>query len=169
MPSVRSLLSNFRLSSGKMLAKNELDCILAWIAQKSDKLDFTSFAGTYHCETVMFSLQLLARDRVNMTTTSAAERGVLLPDKEVVNEFVKDITILPVTKRCCPACHILLNYVSDLTLKAIRYPGSHPHWSSCSLPPWITKDAGEHMLRQASDVLQHRLMRIPELVRKEQS
>lgn len=78
---------------------------------------FTSFAGTYHCETVMFSLQLLARAWLNMTTTSVAERGVLLPDKEIV----KDITILPVTKRCCPARHIFLNYVSDLTLKAIRY------------------------------------------------
>ena len=43
MPSVRSLLSNFRSSNGKMLAKDELDSTLAWIVQKSDELYFREF------------------------------------------------------------------------------------------------------------------------------
>ena len=118
-----------------------------------------SFSGTYHCETALMSLELLARHRklhagADESINPTANR-VALPHRRITDKLTS-ISMLPVSKLCCPACSCLLEYLR-LQSRTILHPGGHANWSACALPPWLPKDAGQHVLDKASSVLRDRI------------
>ncbi|KAI8271724.1 hypothetical protein K4K56_002994 [Colletotrichum sp. SAR 10_98] len=111
------------------------------------------FLGTCHCEAVLICLQLLARKRAEMAQPPNNEG---LPDKTITDLSNRSISVMPVSKHCCPACNSLVEYYTS-TIGKVLYPGGHKNWSACSLPSWILLEAAEHMLKEAKKALGIRL------------
>ncbi|EXF78659.1 hypothetical protein CFIO01_03316 [Colletotrichum fioriniae PJ7] len=142
--------------------------ILEWINSENKSknvtvgeydFDSTYFSGGYHCESTMLCLQLLARERDNLSPASI-NSGIVLPDKEVTDLFQDDIVIMPSSRLCCPSCMHLVQYFyyhHRRRNQAIWGSVVHKDWVPCSLPPWIPRKAGEWMLAQASNSLKQRL------------
>ncbi|KAF9874045.1 hypothetical protein CkaCkLH20_08417 [Colletotrichum karsti] len=174
MVSMKDLLSIFPMKDGKPLQKKDQILIMNWIHYKEEKkngakhaTDFRSsyFGGTCHCEVSLLCIQLLNRQMANLRKSSPQE-GIEIPEKDIIDLFLKTITVLPVSKHCCPACDSLVAFYANLIGKQIQYPGSHKNWSACSPPPWILKDAGSHMMKIATEALRERLSWILEQINR---
>ncbi|KAH8689756.1 hypothetical protein GQ44DRAFT_734347 [Phaeosphaeriaceae sp. PMI808] len=96
--------------------------------------DEKSFDGNFHCETLILSLQLL--HKIQVSSNENSENPYLqLPSKDTVDRFADPAKVLPVSKRCCPACHALIKYVNKNADKSILYPRYHENWFTAVLPP----------------------------------
>ncbi|KAH8707579.1 hypothetical protein GQ44DRAFT_715636 [Phaeosphaeriaceae sp. PMI808] len=111
----------------------------------------------------MLSLQLLhktqaARDEVSSNENS--ENPYLqLPSKDIIDSFANPAKVLPVSKRCCPACHALIKYVNKNANanESILYPGHHENWFTAALPPWLPRKAGMAVIKAAETKLVERV------------
>ncbi|KAF2799895.1 hypothetical protein K505DRAFT_320840 [Melanomma pulvis-pyrius CBS 109.77] len=169
---IENLLMDFEVRSGERLTTRQIALVTDWIRYhnfgkvKAGTLRKTSsFSGTFHCETIIISLHLLAKNREDLVqnsadTTSAA--GPELPSKPVTDRFLPAIEILPVSKRCCPACDALVAYLEFNQEELIRYPGSHSTWTAAALPPWIPKQAGLDVIEAANSKFRQRVRKIIE-------
>lgn len=154
-------------------------------------LGSAKFSETYHCETLLLSLyafQAAIRSAFGNTKTSDTAFSVA-PDvistfKVSSQTFCNDLLVHPkadlisqemnesllmVSKRCCPACHKLVELVrAELRYNGkddLLYPGSHVVWSAVALPPWLPKQYGEQIVKHAEDVLIRRIEEIVALKR----
>lgn len=91
------------------------------------------FRGTYHCEAVLGSLNLLARPGLDHPSVSA---NVVRAAKGL------DLNKGAITERCYPVCFRLLSD-PELVLGKVAY-GRHAKFVPCSLPPWLPR---AHFLR----------------------
>lgn len=71
--------------------------------------------------------------------------------------------VLSVKKRCCPACHALVQYLIKIGRYKpnMLYVGAHSDWSQVCLPSFIPKAAGEAVIaaaREALEPLLHRMI-----------
>ncbi|RMZ69952.1 hypothetical protein GMOD_00008894 [Pyrenophora seminiperda CCB06] len=124
--------------------------------------DEKNFSGNFHCETLMLSLQLLhktlaARDEISSDKNSTSSY-LQLPPRSIVDSFAKPAKVLPVSKRCCPACHALMEFVNENTKEQIIYPGYHENWFTAALPPWLPRDAGMAVIKAAEIKLAKRVL-----------
>ncbi|KAL0776904.1 hypothetical protein CaCOL14_006422 [Colletotrichum acutatum] len=170
MMSIRKVLEEELGSGGEEDPEHPdpLGEILHWINSENNgtnlmigeyDFDSTYFSGGYHCESTMLCLQLLARERDNLSPASI-NSGMVLPEKEVTDLFQDDIVIMPSSRLCCPSCMHLVQYFyyhHRRRTQAIWGSDVHKDWVPCSLPPWIPRKAGEWMLAQASNSLKQRL------------
>jgi hypothetical protein len=53
--------------------------------------------------------------------------------------------VIGVSKRCCPACHAYLKFLSTKRKREILIRGNHGTVSACTLPPWTPIDIVESM------------------------
>ncbi|KAH8691776.1 hypothetical protein GQ44DRAFT_719918 [Phaeosphaeriaceae sp. PMI808] len=97
-----------------------------------------------------------ARDEVSSNKDS--ENPYLrLPSKDTIDRFADPAKVLPVSKRCCPACHALIKYVNKNAEKSILYPGYHENWFTAALPPWLPRKAGMAVIKAAEKKLVERV------------
>ncbi|KAH9238979.1 hypothetical protein K456DRAFT_1936461 [Colletotrichum gloeosporioides 23] len=145
------------LITSKYLSPQEQEEVMKQIAslrkdagQSEFKFDEAVFNGTCHCETILICLQILARHRTEISQTAD------IPDKSITDLFLKTISVMPVSKHCCPACSSAVEYY-EANIGNVMYPGGHKNWSACALPSWILKHVAEHMLEKAQKTLGIRL------------
>ncbi|KAF2788275.1 hypothetical protein K505DRAFT_379010 [Melanomma pulvis-pyrius CBS 109.77] len=173
MMSMRKAMETLKFPSGNEIGPDNIAKIKAFILEhektKDGKSvisdtkweDEKSFDGNFHCETLLLSLQLLhkiqtARDEVSPDENS--ENSYLrLPPKDIVDRFDDSAKVLPVSKRCCPACHALMKFVNKKTDKKILFPGHHENWFTAALPPWIPRKAGKAVIKAAEKKLVERI------------
>ncbi|KAF3031385.1 hypothetical protein E8E12_000908 [Didymella heteroderae] len=123
------------------------------------------FKGNVHCESLEMSycdLQLTGYDAAVLPENALEhkEEYLRLPSRDIVEKFDSPIEILPVSKRCCPACHAFVLYMQNKYKKEIFYPGNHPLWSATTIPPWMLKEAAEHVMGVAEQKLTERITEI---------
>ncbi|KAI8276761.1 hypothetical protein K4K60_007472 [Colletotrichum sp. SAR11_57] len=157
MEPLKQLLRRVKLPSGRYLSPQEQEEVMKQIAslrkdagQSEFKFDEAVFNGTCHCETILICLQILARHRTEISQTAD------IPDKSITDLFLKTISVMPVSKHCCPACSSAVEYY-EANIGNVMYPGGHKNWSACALPSWILKHVAEHMLEKAQKTLGIRL------------
>ncbi|CBX98859.1 predicted protein [Plenodomus lingam JN3] len=173
MMSMRKTIETLKLPGGNEYGPDNIAKIKAFIQEHeltkegkpliSDKKweDEKSFDGNFHCETLMLSLQLLhttqaARDEVGSDKNSEGPY-LRLPSKEIIDSFANPAKVLPVSKRCCPACHALMKYINENANENILYPGHHENWFTAALPPWIPRKAGMAVIKAAESKLVERV------------
>ncbi|KAL5439968.1 hypothetical protein PMIN05_005089 [Paraphaeosphaeria minitans] len=123
------------------------------------------FPGTTHCETILMSLYLIAAERKNLLDNSESTKKIerlRLPSQFITDQFAGKMTVLPVSKRCCPACNALFTFCIKGMGKDVSYPGSHATWSAVALPPWIPRKAGLAVLEAVKSEVLLRTTRICE-------
>ncbi|KAF1927034.1 uncharacterized protein M421DRAFT_93600 [Didymella exigua CBS 183.55] len=142
---------------GRPLTDEKFQKIERWLDEKGygfakQKLYTTtsenrSFTRTYHCETISMRLFLLATNRAKFVEkTVKANDGDyknsqrILPPKEVTDALLNTMNILPVSKRCCPTCDALVEFIRAGIKLDILYLGNYTIWSAIALPPWIPKE-----------------------------
>ncbi|KAH9238980.1 hypothetical protein K456DRAFT_32404 [Colletotrichum gloeosporioides 23] len=125
--------------------------------RKDIDLETSYFSGESHPEAYIICLHLLARERRRLGSKFTAPADIVLPDKEVIDIFQKNITQLAVTGRCCPACDLLIRFYSRRAGVKVVHSEDHRVWIPCSLPPWIPREAGTYMLNFVAEKLRERL------------
>ncbi|KAL5114958.1 hypothetical protein ACEQ8H_007130 [Pleosporales sp. CAS-2024a] len=173
MMSMKNVMNTLKLPSGEEVGPEDIAALKAFIQEHeltkdgqpviSDAKweDEKNFSGNFHCETLLLSLQLLhktekARDEVSCDENS--EKPYLrLPSKDIVDTFAYPAKVLPVSKRCCPACNALMKYVIENTNENILYPGYHENWFTAALPPWLPRQAGMSVIKAAETKLVERI------------
>ncbi|KAJ0375372.1 hypothetical protein COL26b_006428 [Colletotrichum chrysophilum] len=157
MEPLKQLLRRVKLPSGRYLSPQEQEEVMKQIAslrkdagQSEFKFDEAVFNGTCHCETILICLQILARHRTEISPNAD------IPDKSITDLFLKTISVMPVSKHCCPACSSAVEYY-EANIGNVMYLGGHKNWSACALPSWILKHVAEHMLEKAQKTLGIRL------------
>lgn len=83
-----------------------------------------------------------------------------LPPREISDHFSKTVNYLPVTKRCCPACHDYIKHMSRKQGREVFFPGDHPAWSETTIPPWMLKNAADSIMGEAQFELERRIAEI---------
>ncbi|KAI4696987.1 uncharacterized protein J4E84_000111 [Alternaria hordeiaustralica] len=94
---IKSFLENFTLPSGEKLTTDECQKIRTWLLRNGDgysakfeneQAEATNFTGTYHCETVLLSLALLAKKQadildvdINSASAPLSKAHLQLPGK----------------------------------------------------------------------------------------
>jgi len=160
------------LPSGEKLTADECQKIRTWLLRNSngysakfenEEAEATNFTGTYHCETILLSLALLAKKRadildvdINSASAPLSKAHLQLPSKTTTDALKGKLSALPVSQKCCPACHALVEYFIENVNPALVYPGKHEVWSAAALPPWIPRETGQVVLRAARKALQCR-------------
>ncbi|KAH8723725.1 hypothetical protein GQ44DRAFT_709978, partial [Phaeosphaeriaceae sp. PMI808] len=99
--------------------------------------------------TLILSLQLLHKTQAARDEVSSNENNE--------NPFADPTKVLPVSKRCCPACHALIKYVNENANESILYPGHHENWFTAALPPWLPRKAGMAVIKAAETKLVERV------------
>ncbi|TEA20692.1 hypothetical protein C8034_v008157 [Colletotrichum sidae] len=119
------------------------------------------YKGTLHAETLIMSLCHLAQipradvvDRV--TPSSRGKNGLELPPAQVVEQFKNLSSILPVSKRCCPSCHCMVESTEHVCSMVLLYPGHHTDNSSTTLPPWLPLKVFNRLYEAATREVQAR-------------
>lgn len=169
---IKGYLDNFTLLSGEKLTTDECQKIRTWLLRngggysakfENEEAEATNFTGTYHCETVLLSLALLAKKRadildvdINSASAPLSKAHLQLPGKTTTDALKGKMSALPVSQKCCPACHALVEYFIENVNPALVYPGKHEVWSAAALPPWIPREAGQVVLRAARKALRCR-------------
>ncbi|KAI4707178.1 hypothetical protein J4E89_008117 [Alternaria sp. Ai002NY15] len=169
---IKGYLENFTLLSGEKLTTDECQKIRTWLLRNSngysakfenEEAEATNFTGTYHCETVLLSLALLAKKRadildvdINSASAPLSKARLQLPSRTTTDALKGKMSALPVSQKCCPACHALVEYFIENVNPALVYPGKHEVWSAAALPPWLPREAGQVVLRAARKALQCR-------------
>jgi hypothetical protein len=74
---------------------------------------------------MLISYDLLAQDREKFVDSQASPEFLTLPSKDITDRFASELKVLPVSTRCCPACHELVQYTIERQNKGILYPGIH--------------------------------------------
>ncbi|KAF2445877.1 hypothetical protein P171DRAFT_431266 [Karstenula rhodostoma CBS 690.94] len=173
MMSMRKVMETLKSPSGNEIGPDSVTKIKAFI-QKHETTkdgkpvisdtkweDEKSFDGNFHCETLMLSLQLLHKTQAARDEVSSDEKSensyLLLPSKDIVDSFADPAKVLPVSKRCCPACHALMKYVNEDADEKILYPGHHENWFTAALPPWLPRKAGMAVIKAAETKLGERV------------
>jgi hypothetical protein len=173
MMSMRKVMETLTFPSGSEIGPDNIAKIKAFIQEHeltkdgkpmiSDTKweDETNFDGNFHCETLMLSLQLLHKTQAERNEANSDEDNgnpyLRLPSKDIVDRFADPAKVLPVSKRCCPACHALMKYVNENTNKIILYPGHHENWFTAALPPWLPRRAGMAVIKAAETKLVERV------------
>lgn len=124
------------------------------------------FSGNSHAGSLLLTDHLIKRAGNKIISTDESEKldHLLLPPKEVTDRMEEILQILPVSKRCCPACFELVKYVQDEQEKEILYPGNHTTWTATTFPSNIPRPAGLRVLNFAETTLRRRLTKIIERV-----
>ncbi|TDZ33131.1 hypothetical protein C8035_v006213 [Colletotrichum spinosum] len=119
------------------------------------------YKGTLHAETLIMSLCHLAQipradvvDRV--TPSSRGKNGLELPPAQVLEQFKNLSSILPVSKRCCPSCHCMVESTEHVCSMVLLYPGHHTDNSSTTLPPWLPLKVFNRLYEAATREVQAR-------------
>jgi hypothetical protein len=172
MMSMRNVMETLKFSSGDEIGPDNIAEIKAFIQKherRKDKPvisdtkweDEKSFDGTFHCETLMLALQLLYKTQAARDEAGSDENSehpyLQLPSKDIVDSFANPAKVLPVSKRCCPTCHALMNYVNENADEKILYPGHHENWFTAALPPWLPREAGMAVIKAAETKLVERI------------
>lgn len=121
---IKGYLDNFTLLSGEKLTTDECQKIRTWLLRngggysakfENEEAEATNFTGTYHCETVLLSLALLAKKRadildvdINSASAPLSKAHLQLPGKTTTDALKGKMSALPVSQKCCPACHALV-------------------------------------------------------------
>jgi hypothetical protein len=124
--------------------------------------DSHGFKGTWHCETMHIALHLLAlRDPIDYVDLSDLsmnnDKSLRLPDENVVEHFKNIQNLVVVSKRCCPACNILVQHMGK---NKFIYSGSHVVWSTVALPPWLFRKEADVVVQAAKAKLAERFSKI---------
>jgi hypothetical protein len=177
--SADDVLDNFQVG-GQPIDQESRDLIRQWIMDMftakeglnmskevvtRTMADKKGFKGTWHCETIHVVLHLLAlRDPIDYVDSSDVsqhdDESLRLPDESVIEHFKKMQNLVAVSKRCCPACNILVNHMGIMGKNKLVYSGSHVVWSAVALPPWLLREDGEIVVQSAKDKLSERLSKI---------
>ncbi|KAH8725886.1 hypothetical protein GQ44DRAFT_706673 [Phaeosphaeriaceae sp. PMI808] len=173
MMSMRKVIETLKFPSGNEIGLDNVAKIKSFI-QEHEQIkdrkpvisdtkweDEKSFDGNFHCETLILSLQLLYKAQAAHDEVSSNENSenpyLRLPSKDIVDRFADPTKVLPVSKRCCPACHALIKYVNKNAEKSILYPGHHENWFTAALPPWLPRKAGMAVIKAAERKLVERV------------
>jgi hypothetical protein len=122
--------------------------------------DTYNFGANFHCETILLWLHLLARDQekiVEQNPKRPHPAFLQLPPQSLLDKFSATLKYLPTSKCCCPACHALVKYYKRVASVDLVYEGCYENWVSVTLPPWIPKDAGQAVIKEAEKKLRYRL------------
>lgn len=107
------------------------------------------FNGTYHCETILASLCLVALDPV---LSKMAESCV--PDLVRAQAAKLSPGVCAVSKACCPTCTVVYQVLAqEYPNKSFTIIGMHDTFSACDLPPWLPRT----FAMQVVAILQERL------------
>ncbi|KAL8859776.1 MAG: hypothetical protein Q9178_003891 [Gyalolechia marmorata] len=143
----------------------------------------SGFNGTWHCETILLSLQNLSLANLTQATSThdntasmiskALEDSATVP-ADIIEVFFKNRgSMLMVSERCCPSCQDLaqiLDNISEPEYKYPRiYPGRHGAWSPVSLPPWLSPSLGKALTDLALVDLKARFKKIGELIKQNEN
>ncbi|KAI4645278.1 hypothetical protein J4E93_006078 [Alternaria ventricosa] len=173
-------LKEFEKCPGELLTNAEVQTIRQWLLTdghgfgsgvtskfENPTLEMKNFSGTYHCETTLICLYLLGRKRDYFVDKDAdadlpenLHHYLRLPPKSITDTMRKAMDVLPVSKRCCPACHALVRYLVTYHKCNLMYAGNHAVWFAAALPPWIPKPAGLYVLAEARRALGLRVQKI---------
>lgn len=175
---MKKYLEQFEKSPRETPTGPEQQHIVDWLSAKgygfsarnyaNPSAEMTRFSGTYHCETVLVFLFLIGRERDELVERQAQpgnvedeENHLRLPHAEITKAFQEPFKVLPVSKRCCPACHALINHIIlGRRMINLLYPGNHAVWSAAAFPPWISREAGMAVLEAAKAVVRDRFHRM---------
>lgn len=173
MMSMRRVIETLKFPWGNEIGPDNVAKIKAFIQEHEQTKDRTpvisntkwedenGFDGNFHCETLLLSLQLLHETQAARDKVSSDKNGenpyLQLPSKDIVDSFAKPAKVLPVSKRCCPACHALIEYVNENADEKILYPGHHEYWFTAALPPWLPRKAGMAVIKAAETKLMERV------------
>ncbi|KAI4957212.1 hypothetical protein J4E86_005685 [Alternaria arbusti] len=173
-------LKEVEKAPGEPLTNAEVQTIRQWLLTdgygfgsgatskfETPTLETKNFSGTYHCEAMLICLYLLCRKRdyfvdkdANADLPENLHHYLRLPPKSITDTMRKAMDVLPVSKRCCPACHALVRYLVTYHKCNLMYAGNHGVWFATALPPWIPKPAGLHILAEARKALSYRFQYI---------
>jgi hypothetical protein len=169
---MRDVLSTTEYSPGVQYDEDDIKRLQEWV-KHNELLDdgkpavaertWTStdtFDGNFHCETVLLSLHLLARQRdqvVDQQPKTSKQAYLELPDRAITDRFESLIKYLPTSKPSCPACHALVEYYMRKFNSGLMYEGHHENWFACALPPWLPREAGEAVMAAAENKLKQRM------------
>lgn len=153
--SIDSLLAFFPLDTHP-ITENDKGLLKAWLLEIFNERDKTRtqewdmkgidealksnrFDGTWHCETLHMALHQLATTSLDTYVEVAEEPSLIkqwdeslrLPELEIIERLKHVRSLLVVSKRCCPACTVLVGSLDNRFI----YSGSHVIWSAVALPP----------------------------------
>jgi hypothetical protein len=177
-----TLFRSLKKYNGRKLSTEEVESLKAWLKQHATKpnsdgdtwAEDTNFKGNFHCEMLLISHHLLAQTRerfVESQTPQPKDRPefLILPSKDITDRLSSKLKALPVSKRCCPACYELMQYMIRQQGNDILYPGWHSTWSAVTLPPWIPQEAALEVIAAAEVKLNERVRRILDRVERDKS
>jgi hypothetical protein len=110
------------------------------LARESGTAD--AFKGSFHCEAMLLSLYLMAREgneHAGVNSNLRSWAGNLFP------------RLVAVTKACCPVCATLVEVVATELEIGISFTRSDGDFTPCALPPWLP--------RKFADIVAKRLER----------
>ncbi|XPS90586.1 hypothetical protein M3J09_000025 [Ascochyta lentis] len=186
---IHEYLEKFTYTHGKepkTFSDEDKDLIVDWLStygrgfnknrHLTKSAERSMSTGTYHCETLLICLFLLGQMREELVDPDAPVADLesesfhlKLPSKELTDKMKDALDVLSVTKRCCPACHALVQYIVDIMeyKPDMLYAGNHTEWSQGRLPPFIPKEAGETVIEAAKKALEPRLKKMIKIMKKE--
>ncbi|CAI0645380.1 unnamed protein product [Colletotrichum noveboracense] len=137
---ISELLGTLKTPEGRTRSTKTQQRIMSWInsqrtaVREGSEYDFdaTHHDGTVHHEATMLGIQLLP-------------------------QMKRPLKLVVTTEQCCPTCAYLFEFCKNNADRGFLGAEVSPDWSACSLPSWIPKKAGRHVMERAEDVLQHRL------------
>jgi hypothetical protein len=182
MMSLDTLFKSLKKYNGRKLSTEEVGSLKSWLKKHATKpnsegdtwVEDTNFKGNFHCEMLLISHHLLAQNRERFVESQAPQpqdrpEFLILPSKDITDRLSYKLKALPVSKRCCPACYELIQYMIQQQGNDILYPGWHSTWSAVTLPPWISRAAGLHVIAAAEIKLNERVTRILDRVERDKS
>jgi hypothetical protein len=96
-----------------------------------------------------YIIRLVGSRSRKVCDSQASPEFLTLPSKDITDRFASELKVLPVSTRCCPACHEVVQYLIERQNKGIVYPGSYSKWSAAALPPWVPRMAGLRVVTAA--------------------
>ncbi|RPA81352.1 hypothetical protein BJ508DRAFT_113699 [Ascobolus immersus RN42] len=121
------------------------------------------FSGSFHAETQLLSLAVMARDPRYQDTLPKGLRQDLI---------AIDVSTLGVSKRCCPVCSIVTHWVQlRLQRGYIRTGSCYQEFPACSLPPWLPEEILDEILELVAtmcrQILSERLINMQDAARQD--
>jgi hypothetical protein len=179
---LKTLFKSLKKYNRRKLSTEEVEPLKAWLKQHATKpnsegdtwAEDTNFKGNFHCKMLLISHHLLAQNRERFVESQTSQpkdqpEFLILPSKDITDQFSSKLKALPASKRCCPACYELMQYMIRQQGNDLLYPGWHSTWSAVTLPPWIPRAAGLHVIAAAEVKLNERVTRILDRVERDRS
>ncbi|KAF4817443.1 hypothetical protein CGCSCA5_v005784 [Colletotrichum siamense] len=152
-------LASFKDKNGKTLSKEEQLALVEFFdRRKRVDAEGLNLSGTNHAEGTGLCAHMLARFRDEMVNHDVdhetVDKSLLLPSRDVTDQFRKMPVPMAVNKRCCPVCYIMLEIVERESGHRFLYAGAHSDWSAVSIPRWLPKKFFNALYNQVESVLQ---------------